>query len=71
MRMMGGGPIGETIATVFPRMFLLLVGAYLWGSFPTGWVVIRLRTGEGIWRVGSGRTGGTKRCARGDWWPAC
>lgn len=46
---------------------LLLVGAYLLGSFPTGWVVVRLRTGEDIRRVGSGRTGGTNAMRAGGW----
>ncbi len=43
----------------------LLMGAYLLGSFPTGWVVVRLLTGQDVRRVGSGRTGGTNAMRAG------
>lgn len=44
---------------------VLLIGAYLLGSFPTGWVVVRLLTGQDVRRVGSGRTGGTNAMRAG------
>ncbi|GBD08322.1 Glycerol-3-phosphate acyltransferase [Candidatus Thermoflexus japonica] len=43
----------------------LLMGAYLLGSFPTGWMVVRLLTGQDVRRVGSGRTGGTNAMRAG------
>ncbi|MDW8185328.1 MAG: glycerol-3-phosphate acyltransferase, partial [Anaerolineae bacterium] len=47
------------------RSVALLLGAYLLGSFPTGWVVVRLLTGQDVRRVGSGRTGGTNAMRAG------
>lgn len=47
------------------RGALLILGAYLIGSFPTGWMVVRLLTGQDVRRVGSGRTGGTNAMRAG------
>lgn len=38
---------------------LLVIGSYLLGSFPTGYVICRLRTGSDIRNEGSGNIGGT------------
>ncbi len=47
------------------RGIVLLLTAYLLGSFPTGWIVVRLLTGQDVRRVGSGRTGGTNAMRAG------
>lgn len=39
-------------------MFLIAVGGYLLGSFPSGVVVVRFCKGEDLRRAGSGHTGG-------------
>ncbi|HDQ71618.1 MAG TPA: glycerol-3-phosphate acyltransferase [Chloroflexi bacterium] len=38
---------------------LVAIGAYLIGSIPVGLLVVRLKTGKDVRKVGSGRTGGT------------
>ena len=38
---------------------LLIIGAYLFGSFPTGYVVHRIKKGDDIRKYGSGNVGGT------------
>ena len=40
-------------------LFLIALAAYIIGSFPTGYVLVKLKTGKDIRRVGSGSTGGT------------
>ena len=37
----------------------ILVFAYLLGSIPFGWIIVKIRTGEDIRDIQSGRTGGT------------
>lgn len=44
---------------------LLIVFAYLIGSVPSGYIIIRLRTGQDLTRVGSGRTGGANAMRAG------
>jgi len=46
-------------------VWMLILGAYLIGSFPTGWLVVRLLTGQDVRRIGSGRTGGTNAMRAG------
>jgi glycerol-3-phosphate acyltransferase PlsY len=50
---------------------MLILGAYLIGSFPTGWLVVRLLTGQDVRRIGSGRTGGTNAMRAGGLRPGC
>ncbi|HXF68337.1 MAG TPA: glycerol-3-phosphate acyltransferase [Thermoflexus sp.] len=47
------------------RGLVLIFVAYLLGSFPTGWIVVRWLTGQDVRRVGSGRTGGTNAMRAG------
>ncbi|MGQ9683288.1 MAG: glycerol-3-phosphate acyltransferase [Anaerolineae bacterium] len=42
-----------------PSYLFAVVLAYLLGSFPTGYLLVRAFTGDDVRRVGSGRTGGT------------
>ena len=37
----------------------VLLAAYLIGSIPFGWVVVKISTGKDVRQVASGRTGGT------------
>lgn len=43
----------------FVMMALSILIGYLFGSFPSGLVIVRLMTGKDVRQVGSGRTGGT------------
>ena len=38
---------------------LIVVGAYLIGSIPTGYIIVKLIKGEDIRKIGSGSTGAT------------
>ncbi|CAG0963544.1 glycerol-3-phosphate acyltransferase PlsY [Anaerolineae bacterium] len=49
-------------------ILLAIVAAYLIGSVPSGFVVIKLLTGEDLTRLGSGRTGGTNALRAGGVW---
>jgi glycerol-3-phosphate acyltransferase PlsY len=42
-----------------PLWLVLLAGAYLVGSIPFSWVVVRLKTGKDVRQVGSGNVGAT------------
>lgn len=44
--------------TIFEVLFVIL-GAYLIGSIPTGYIVVKLFTGKDIRQIGSGSTGAT------------
>lgn len=44
---------------------LAAIGAYLIGSVPSGYLVIKLLTGSDLTRLGSGRTGGTNAMRAG------
>ncbi len=39
--------------------FGTIVAAYLLGSIPFGWIIVRIKTGKDVRKVESGRTGGT------------
>ncbi|MFA5014703.1 MAG: glycerol-3-phosphate 1-O-acyltransferase PlsY [Actinomycetota bacterium] len=43
----------------FLYRILLIIGAYLFGSFPTAYVVHRIKKGDDIRKYGSGNVGGT------------
>lgn len=49
-------------------IFAAIVAAYLIGSVPSGFVVIKLLTGQDLTRLGSGRTGGTNAMRAGGVW---
>ena len=44
---------------VILQIFAVVVGAYIIGSIPTGYIVVKLITGQDIRTVGSGSTGAT------------
>ncbi|MBI5033989.1 MAG: glycerol-3-phosphate acyltransferase [Chloroflexi bacterium] len=46
-------------------MFLAIIAAYLIGSVPSGYVVVKLLTGRELTQIGSGRTGGTNAMRAG------
>ena len=46
------------IKTILEIIFVVL-GAYLIGSIPTGYIVVKLFTGQDIRTIGSGSTGAT------------
>jgi acyl phosphate:glycerol-3-phosphate acyltransferase len=41
------------------KVSLILLISYLFGSIPTGWIIVKLSNGKDVRDVGSGRTGGT------------
>ncbi|MCX6053314.1 MAG: glycerol-3-phosphate acyltransferase [Chloroflexi bacterium] len=41
------------------KIFLVLLGAYMIGSVPIGWLIVKLFNGKDIRTLGSGRIGGT------------
>ena len=43
----------------FIQILLVIIGAYLIGSIPTGYIIVKLFTGQDIRTVGSGSTGAT------------
>ena len=43
----------------FIEIIITLVGAYLIGSIPTGYIIVKLATGQDIRTIGSGSTGAT------------
>jgi len=45
----------------------VLLGTYLLGSIPFGWIFVKLRTGKDIRDVQSGRTGGTNAMRAAGW----
>jgi glycerol-3-phosphate acyltransferase PlsY len=47
-----------TVDSWLPLIACAVIG-YLLGSFPTGFVVVKLMTGQDVRSIGSGRTGGT------------
>jgi len=47
---------------------LLLVGSYLVGSIPFGLIYVRLKTGQDVRQVESGRTGGTNAMRAAGFW---
>lgn len=47
---------------------LTLLLAYLIGSIPFGWIIVKLRTGEDVRDVESGRTGGTNTMRAAGFW---
>ena len=40
-------------------IFIIMVAAYVIGSIPTGYIIVKVVSGQDIRQVGSGRTGGT------------
>lgn len=49
------------------RFIATLLVAYLFGSFPTGYLVVRAFTGQDVRQLGSGRTGGTNVLRTAGW----
>lgn len=51
------------------QLIIAVVGAYLIGSIPTGYIVVKLFTGQDIRKIGSGSTGATnvKRVMGKNW----
>ncbi|MCD8024839.1 MAG: glycerol-3-phosphate 1-O-acyltransferase PlsY [Candidatus Gastranaerophilales bacterium] len=45
--------------TVFGLMIIIALISYLIGSIPTGYIIVKLKTGEDIRNTGSGSTGAT------------
>ena len=43
----------------FLEIFVVILGAYLIGSIPTGYIIVKLATGQDIRTIGSGSTGAT------------
>lgn len=43
----------------FIEIIVVLLGAYLIGSIPTGYIIVKLATGQDIRTIGSGSTGAT------------
>ena len=46
----------------------VLLLAYLIGSFPFGWLIVKLKTGKDIRVIESGRTGGTNAMRAAGFW---
>ncbi|MBQ2612125.1 glycerol-3-phosphate acyltransferase [bacterium] len=44
---------------VFIEILLIFIVAYLIGSIPTGYIVVKVAKGEDIRQIGSGSTGAT------------
>lgn len=49
-------------------LLAVVVGAYLLGSVPFGFILVKLGTGQDVRQVGSGRTGGTNAWRAGGRW---
>lgn len=47
------------ISNIIIQLILVCIGAYLVGSIPTGYIVVKLFTGQDIRQIGSGSTGAT------------
>jgi len=47
------------MAGKFLEIFITILGAYLIGSIPTGYLIVKAKTGQDIRTVGSGSTGAT------------
>ncbi len=47
------------ISNIIIQLILVCIGAYLIGSIPTGYIVVKLFTGQDIRQIGSGSTGAT------------
>lgn len=45
--------------TKFVELFLTIICAYIVGSIPTGYIIVKAKTGEDIRKIGSGSTGAT------------
>ena len=41
------------------KLIIIVLCAYLIGSIPTGWIIVKLMTGKDIRKIGSGSTGAT------------
>lgn len=54
---------------IWYEVLLVAIGAYLIGSIPTGYIVVKLFTGQDIRKIGSGSTGATnvKRVMGRNW----
>jgi len=50
---------------------LALLLAYLVGSIPFGWLVVKIASGKDVRTVESGRTGGTNAMRAAGFWPGC
>ena len=48
--------------------FIILIAAYLLGSVPFGVIIVKLKTGEDVRNVQSGRTGGTNAMRAAGFW---
>ncbi len=55
---------------VFITDILFVVLAYLMGSIPTGWILVKLVKGKDIRNIASGRTGATNTLRAAGFWPA-
>ena len=53
--------------TLLTQLGILLV-SYLLGAVPAGYVLVKLRTGQDIRTIQSGRTGGTNAARAAGWW---
>ena len=47
------------ISEIIRQLILVCAGAYLLGSIPTGYIIVKLFTGQDIRQIGSGSTGAT------------
>ena len=50
---------GEIMANIFLQLGLTLLVAYIIGSIPTGYLIVKTKTGDDIRTIGSGSTGAT------------
>ena len=50
------------------QSILALILAYVIGSIPFGWIIVKLRTGKDVREVESGRTGGTNTMRAAGFW---
>lgn len=50
------------------KLIVVLFGAYLIGSIPFGLIVVKLKTGQDVRKIQSGRTGGTNAMRAAGFW---
>ena len=50
---------GIFMIDIFIQIGLTLIVAYLVGAIPTGYIFVKMKTGEDLRRIGSGSTGAT------------